>query len=517
MNQRRVDVVILGSGFGGSLLSLILARSGRSVAVIDRATHPRFAIGESSTPLADQTLRRLADRYEIPELRPLCSYGAWCQGYPDVVCGLKRGFSYFDQTTRSTLGLGATSGVSVTEDSLTPIGDGQLLVAASANDLVADTHWLRSDVDQLLFGLSAGYGVQQIEQARYSICHQNPGWNFSGSSGTGDFCVESDFAVDASGASRVLPEFLGIPDQTDTLRTHSSAVYAHFSDVRTVAEVLDEMNVCRSRHPFLCDAAAVHHVLDAGWMWQLRFDDDSVSAGFVMDQRQTDFNPMPPEGLWRKYLQQSSFVRSQFQESKVIRPSTGLRFSGRLQRLTTKAAGDDWAALPNTAGFIDPLHSTGIAHTLMGIERLAGVLLDSASDVTRRSQLYRYSETLIDELRLVDALVEGCYASLPVFRLWCAWCMVYFAAATSAERIQTNGWTSFLKADDRDFRETVSRARERLGWYSDLIRRGEVRQESGASAFESELKAMIQPWNAVGLLDATTSGMYSQTAAPLAE
>ncbi len=45
--------------------------------------------------------------------------------YPQIACGLKRGFTFFHQ-----------------ED--------QLLVAASPHDDIADTHWYRADVDHFL-------------------------------------------------------------------------------------------------------------------------------------------------------------------------------------------------------------------------------------------------------------------------------------------------------------------------------------------------------------------------------
>ncbi len=60
-----VDVVVLGSGFSGSLLAQILGRTGRSVALLDNHGHPRFAIGESSTPAANLILKELADRYDL--------------------------------------------------------------------------------------------------------------------------------------------------------------------------------------------------------------------------------------------------------------------------------------------------------------------------------------------------------------------------------------------------------------------------------------------------------------------
>jgi hypothetical protein len=58
------DLAIVGSGFGGSLLAMIARRLGRSVVLLERGRHPRFAIGESSTPLANLLLEEMAIRYE---------------------------------------------------------------------------------------------------------------------------------------------------------------------------------------------------------------------------------------------------------------------------------------------------------------------------------------------------------------------------------------------------------------------------------------------------------------------
>jgi len=59
-----VDLAIIGSGFAGSLLAMIARRQGRSVALVERSHHPRFAIGESSTPITNLLLEELATRYD---------------------------------------------------------------------------------------------------------------------------------------------------------------------------------------------------------------------------------------------------------------------------------------------------------------------------------------------------------------------------------------------------------------------------------------------------------------------
>ena len=96
--QKSFDIAVLGSGFAGSLIAMIARRQGRSVVMVDRATHPRFAIGESSTPVADFVLRELASRYDLPRIAPLSRYGSWQQHYPEIGCGLKRGFTYYQHS-----------------------------------------------------------------------------------------------------------------------------------------------------------------------------------------------------------------------------------------------------------------------------------------------------------------------------------------------------------------------------------------------------------------------------------
>jgi FADH2 O2-dependent halogenase len=69
-------------GFGGSLLAMIARRLGHSVVLLEKTQHPRFAIGESSTPLANLLLEELATRYNLPRLLPLSKWGSWQQHYP---------------------------------------------------------------------------------------------------------------------------------------------------------------------------------------------------------------------------------------------------------------------------------------------------------------------------------------------------------------------------------------------------------------------------------------------------
>src|ERR1700688_927900 len=128
------DVAVVGSGFAGSLTALCLRRMGRRVVMVERGRHPRFAIGESSTPLANLLIEELADRYDLPRIRVFSKWGTWQRSRPDVGGGLKRGFTFYFHRPGE------------------PFSDDraharQLLVAASPRDEVGDTHWYRPDFD----------------------------------------------------------------------------------------------------------------------------------------------------------------------------------------------------------------------------------------------------------------------------------------------------------------------------------------------------------------------------------
>lgn len=136
-NIHDFDILIAGAGFGGSLMALVLHSLGFRVCLVEKGQHPRFAIGESSTPIADMILRQLSKQYNLPWLKDFSRYGSWQQSYPEIVCGIKRGFSYFKHYP----GKKFTSDINHCNE---------LLVAASTDDIHSDTNWLRADFDAFL-------------------------------------------------------------------------------------------------------------------------------------------------------------------------------------------------------------------------------------------------------------------------------------------------------------------------------------------------------------------------------
>src|SRR5262245_36143404 len=157
--ELETDIAIVGSGFAGTLMALALARRGRRVLLVERGRHPRFAIGESSTPLANLLLEEIADRYDLPRLRSFSKWGPWQRMHPDVACGLKRGFTFFFHH------LGQPFADSDEHDR-------QLMVAASPFDEVSDTHWYRPDFDHALVREAQAEGALYLDETELETCQE---------------------------------------------------------------------------------------------------------------------------------------------------------------------------------------------------------------------------------------------------------------------------------------------------------------------------------------------------------
>lgn len=499
--RRSYDVVILGSGFAGSLLATILASRGVSVALIDRSKHPRFVIGESSTPAADFLLHKLVMQYQLPELAPLVRFGTWQESCPEILCGCKRGFSYLWHGDGN-------------EYRATPDHRCELLVAASDSRSVADTQWYRPDVDARFAEVARCRGVCLLESANVvAIRHPVPQhWEFTVETAGDRDTIETAFAVDATGPTGLLLNWLKVADASEQLRTHSSAVYSHWDNVRSVESWLRSAGGYVDDYPFPIDDAAVHHLFHDGWVWRLRFENGRTSLGFVFSGG-PDANRRAPDAatLWASLLEQKPVLQAALGGIELASLPGKVLASPRLQRLAATGAGEDWAALPFTVGFIDPLHSTGIAHSLSGVERLSALLLaDGPSQ--RKAALEHYSQSIIAELLHIDRLVSGCYTGLCDFRLFTAWSMIYFAAATHYER----GWKScgtaprgFLCADQSDFVDTVTALSERL---AALDSQRLLRHEPTLLQLCDAIQESLEPFNHVGLFRPQQPNLYARTA-----
>jgi len=480
------DIAVLGSGFGGSLLAIIARRLGFTVALLERGTHPRFAIGESSTPLADFRLAAIANRFGLDWLRPFSKYGTWKARYPEIRCGLKRGFSFF----RHEPGQIYTP---------RPANDNVLMVAASPDDARADTHWFRADFDANLVSRAVDAGVKYMDQCEIQQLHHDQSWRLTGQCRDDAVEVRAGFLVDATGDGQMLRRTLGLESVPDeSLHARSRALYSHFTDVASWHDVLREEHGdwAIAGHPFPCDAAALHHIIDGGWMWVLRFEHGVTSAGFSLDPDAHPIRPNEtPEAEWHRLLHAYPSLARQFRNAQAVRPFVR---TGRLQRRLRQAAGEDWALLPHAAGFLDAWLSPGIAQTLFAVERLGRILAED----NRAPRLREYSQTVVHELAWMDEITGTCFASFDRFEVLTAVAMVYFVAAIHCEERERAGQAppnaAFLLADNADFRRIAAT----------IFTQAPHVNATDTARFSADVRRMLDPYHCAGLLDPQWRSLY---------
>ena len=492
------DVAIVGSGFAGSLLARILATLGYEVVLLERGTHPRFAIGESSTPLANLSLERLARRYGFADCYQLSTHGRWLANRPQLRRGLKRGFTFYRHHPGE-------------EFADRHLESERLLVAASPDDALSDSHWLRADIDHHFVCAAIAAGVDYRDRTDLTSAQRGPSEiRLAGTRDGAPFGLRARFLVDASGPGGFLARQLAIPSALALTRVRSALVFSHFDDVALMRDVVPGL----PPGSYPDDWAAVHHVIDEGWMYSLRFDHGATSAGFLLTPRglaSLGEAQRAPEALWHTLLGRYPTLSRAFADA---RPTMPIAFRPSIQHRLERAAGERWLLLPHAFAFVDPLFSTGIAWSLRAVERLGQMFEDAkhAHHLAELPQLARYESALIAEADQIDRLVAGAYEAMAHFDLFSAQAMLYFATVSFSEvsqRIAPSdraAWGGFLGIGDSVLAPLPWESYRRLQAITGG--RGEIGSAAARQEFVDWIAASIAPRNVAGLADPSRHNLY---------
>jgi FADH2 O2-dependent halogenase len=490
------DIAIVGSGFGGSLLAMIARRLGFSVALLEKTRHPRFAIGESSTPLANLLLEELATRYELPRLLPLTKWGTWQRAYPEVGGGLKRGFTFYHHCFGQPF-----QNRSDRRD--------QLLVAASPHANIGDTHWYRPDFDHFFMREAVALGAAYFDETSLHEVHEaDNAVTLKGERHGEPVTFRARFVVDATGPRGFLHRALQLPEAPLAHLPTTQGLFTHFTGVRR----LDAMPVGQGSEtpPYPIDDAAVHHVFDSGWIWVLRFNNGITSAGVAAcDAVANELRLSDGAAAWERLLERLPTVREQF---ATAQPCFDFMHARRLSFRSGVVVGRRWALLPSAAGFVDPLLSTGFPLTLLGISRLAAILATDWDKPDFADSLQSYATATTNELLAAERLVAALYASMDDFPTFTALSLLYFAAASYTEtarrlhRPQLAG--GFLMHDHPQFGSAARNLCERV------IHGLTVQEREGLL---DEVLRQIEPFDIAGLAKLERRNWYPVLADDLFE
>jgi FADH2 O2-dependent halogenase len=302
----------------------------------------------------------------------------------------------------------------------------------------------------------------------------------------------------------------------DRLQTQTGALFGHFRDVEPMTAWLARNGISTRDDPFDGDDAAQHHWIGGGWLWFLRFVDGTTSVGLVQPcSSWTDDLTDGPDRLsaFERFIGNYPTIADLMKNAALVAPHdphgrSRMAWIPRISRLWSQAAGKDWLMMPTTAGIIDPLHSTGIAHSLSGVLRAADLLTSDVSDTRRSEMMAQYSVDVVDEVRWIDQLVANCYtAAAHSFEAFIAVSSLYFVAAIQCERQMAETGEmreGFLLARSTKLQRVMHDTTRMLGQFT----------PSQTLELNKWMRQQIQPWNDVGLLDPLSHNRLSRSVAP---
>lgn len=393
------DVAILGSGIAGGMLGAVLARNGVKVLLLDAGTHPRFAIGESTIPFTSGMTRIIADRYGVPEIKPLSSFRG-VQKHVSRNCGRKQNFGFIYHREGAA------------QD---PQQINQLVVPSV---LRTESHLFRQDVDTYLFQVAVKYGAHTRLATRIVDVEIDPDSGAVLRSDRGEE-FRASYVVDAGGFRSPLADKFELREVPTRARVHSRSIFTHLIGVRP----FDKAPAARGHdQPNPWHNGTLHHVFDGGWMWVIPFDNhpDSLnplcSVGLTLDPRVHPKSDLPPEEEFQRFLRRFPDIAWQFEDAKPVRPWVS---TGRLQYSAKQIVGDRFCLTSHAAGFIDPLYSRGMTNTLELINILAWRLIAAAQDGDWSTERFEFLETL--QQGLFDFHDDIVYSSFVAFRDYELW------------------------------------------------------------------------------------------------
>jgi FADH2 O2-dependent halogenase len=400
------DVAILGSGMAGGMLGAVLARNGVKVLLLDAGSHPRFAVGESTIPYTSGLTRLIADRFQVPEIKPLSSFKG-IQSKVSRNCGRKQNFGFVYHEEGSSQDPGQIN---------------QLVVPSAIR---TETHLFRQDIDSYLFHVAVKYGAHPRLATRIADVEIDPDAGAVLRTETGEE-FRASYVVDGSGFRSPLAEKFELRDTPTRAKTHSRCMFTHMVGVRP----FDQAPAAK-RHdqPNPWHNGTLHHVFDGGWLWVIPFDNhpDSMnplcSVGLTYDPRVFAKDERGPQYEFDEFLRRFPEIAWQFKEAKAVRPWVS---TGRLQYSAKQVVGERYCLTSHAAGFIDALYSRGLTNTLELVNALGWRLIAASRDgnwsLERFSHLENLQQGLFD---FHDNLVYSSFVGFRDYELWNAVCRTW--------------------------------------------------------------------------------------------
>lgn len=418
------DVIIIGSGFAGSILASILARHGGRVALVDAFSHPRYAIGESTIPQTSQMISLIARKFEIPELEDL-GLGA-PKGLRENIssaCGIKRvfGFAYHELGQEHDPRQAHQFG----------------------NIFRDENHLFRQDIDAYLTQVAVRYGTDLMLNTRIeNVDITDDGVTVSTSTGK---TITAQYIVDGAGFRSPIAEKFGLREDPCRFAHQSRTIFNHMIDVKPFEDVVT--NHCSIKW----SEGTLHHLFEGGWIWVIPFNNhpastnDLISVGLTLDPRKYPKNrELAPEEEFRSFISEHlPSAARQFEGAHAMQPWVSTE---RLQFSSSQSVGSRYCLLSHASGFLDALYSRGLINSCEIVRSIATPLIAAIEDGDWSDERFAPVEEVHNRvLGFADRLVDASFVSWTDFEVW-DWVVRIWAVAVG---VTESNLGSYLFMGDR--------------------------------------------------------------------
>ncbi|RDU56712.1 NAD(P)/FAD-dependent oxidoreductase [Helicobacter sp. MIT 99-5507] len=349
--MRSVDVLVIGAGPSGSIVSALLNKQGIDVLCVEKERFPRFVIGESLLPNCMNIL------HEAGFLDAVEAHGF--QYKNGAAFSFKDEYRYFDFCDKSSTGYGTTFQVQ------------------------------RGIFDEILINEAIKQGVDvcfEIAVEDLEFLDDYVEVKLS----NGDI-IRAKYIVDASGYGRVLPRKLNL--EVPSTLTPKKAYFTHIQD--NINEPLYDRNkILITTHPNFRDV----------WFWLIPFSNGRCSIGVVGEESRINTGASDEEIL-KHHVYLAPMLNRLLGNALWDTP---VRTISSYSKDVKQLYGDRYILLGNASEFLDPVFSSGVTIAMVSAKLASDVLVKilTNQNVDMKKE---YEEPLMFGINSFRTYVEGWY------------------------------------------------------------------------------------------------------------
>lgn len=351
VSMRYVDVLVIGGGPSGSIVSALLNKQGIKVLCVEKEKFPRFVIGESLLPNCMNILR------EAGFLEAVEAYGF--QYKNGAAFSWKDEYRYFDFCDKSSNGDGTTFQVQ------------------------------RAVFDKILIDEAIKQGVEVcFETAVEDINFLDQYTETTLSDGQK---IQAKYIIDASGYGRVLPRKLNL--EVPSTLSPKKAYFTHIKD--NIDEILyDRKKILITTHPEFRDV----------WFWLIPFSNGRCSIGVVGEESRLNINSSDEDTL-KHHVYLAPMLKRLLDKAVWDMP---IRTISSYSKDVKQLYGHRYVLLGNASEFLDPVFSSGVTIAMVSA-KLASQVVTKILNGDQFDMQKEYVEPLMFGINTFRTYVEGWY------------------------------------------------------------------------------------------------------------